>query len=145
MARQSNHLPLVYSCSGCSSAAQTANTLALSLDRDGEAQMSCIAGVGADIPRFVRQATSGRPILALDGCPLACVRESLKRHGVKPDRYLQLHEQGVKKRYGHDPEDVDVRRLYPRVVALAREIRPDCDSRSMAAANGGDVTCGHRD
>lgn len=145
MARQSNHLPLVYSCSGCSSAAQTANTLALCLDRDGEAQMSCIAGVGADIPRFVRQATSGRPILALDGCPLACVRESLKRHGVVPDRYLQLHEQGVKKRYGHDPEDVDVERLYPRVVALAREIHPGGDSRSMATACRGDVTCGHRD
>lgn len=145
MARQSNHLPLVYSCSGCSSAAQTANTLALGLDRDGEAQMSCIAGVGADIPRFIRQATSGRPILALDGCPLACVRESLKRHGVAPDRYLQLHEQGVKKRYGHEPEAVDVVRLYPRVVALAREIRPGCDSQAMATACGGDVTCGHHD
>lgn len=145
MARQSNHLPLVYSCSGCSSAAQTANTLALSLDHDGEAQMSCIAGVGADIPRFVRQATSGRPILALDGCPLACVRESLKRHGVEPDRYLQLHEQGVKKRYGKDPEDVDVTRLYPRVVAMARQIRPDGDSKLITAANGDDVTCGHHD
>ncbi|MBS3959615.1 MAG: hypothetical protein KGZ52_09465, partial [Xanthomonadaceae bacterium] len=37
-------LPLVYSCSGCSSAAQLANRLALMLDRDGEAEMSCIAG-----------------------------------------------------------------------------------------------------
>lgn len=145
MTRQSNHLPLVYSCSGCSSAAQTANTLALKLDRDGEAQMSCIAGVGADIPRFVRQATSGRPILALDGCPLACVRESLKRHGVNPDRHLRLHEQGVKKRYGRDPEDADVQRIYPRVLALAREIRPACDSRLPAALSGSDVTCGHRD
>jgi uncharacterized metal-binding protein len=125
--RQINHLPLVYSCSGCSSAAQLANTLALLLDRDGEAQMSCIAGVGADIPNFVRQATSGRPILALDGCPLACVRGCLKRHGVEPDRYVQLHEHGVKKRYGRDAEDVDVKRLYPRVVELAREIRPDRD------------------
>lgn len=145
MARQSNHLPLVYSCSGCSSAAQTANRLALCLDHDGEAQMSCIAGVGADIPRFVRQATSGRPILALDGCPLGCVRESLKRHGVAPARYLQLHEQGVKKRYGQDPADVDMERLYPQVVALAREIRPDGDSPPTAAADGGEVTCGHRD
>lgn len=109
--------------------------------------MSCIAGVGADIPRFVRQATSGRSILALDGCPLACVRESLKRHGVKPARYLQLHEQGVRKRYGHDPEAADVRRLYPAVLALARAIRPDGDSRlpATATANDGDVTCGHRD
>ena len=127
MARQITHLPLVYSCSGCSSAAQLANTLALRLDRDGEAQMSCIAGVGADLPNFVQQATSGRPILALDGCPPACVRNSLKRHGVDPDRYVQLQKHGVKKRYGQDAADEDVERLYPRIVELAREIRPDRD------------------
>ncbi len=125
MARQTIHLPLVYSCSGCSSAAQLANTLALRLDRDGEAQMSCIAGVGADLPNFVQQATSGRPILALDGCPLACVRNSLKRHNVDPDRYVQLQKHGVKKRYGQDAADEDVERLYPRIVELAREVRPD--------------------
>lgn len=125
MTRQINHLPLVYSCSGCSSAAQLANTLALRLDRDGEAQMSCIAGVGADISSFVRQATSGRPILALDGCPLACVLGCLKRHGVEPDRYVRLHEHGVKKHYGQDAEGGDMERLYPRVIELAREIRPD--------------------
>lgn len=144
MARQSNHLPLVYSCSGCSSAAQLANTLALRLDHEGEAQMSCIAGVGADIPRFVRQATSGRPILALDGCPLACVRGSLRRHGVEPARYLQLHEQGVRKRYGQDPEEVDVERLYPQVVALARDIRPEGDCKMKATtADEEDAICGH--
>ena len=37
MARQNVHIPLVYSCSGCSSAAQLTNTLALRLARDGEA------------------------------------------------------------------------------------------------------------
>ena len=42
-----NH-PLVYSCSGCSSAAQLANHVALRLDRAGVAEMSCIAGVGGD-------------------------------------------------------------------------------------------------
>jgi len=39
-------LPLVYSCSGCSSAAQLANQLAIRLDREGLAETSCIAGVG---------------------------------------------------------------------------------------------------
>lgn len=125
MARELIHLPLVYSCSGCSSLAQLANRLALRLDRDGEAQMSCIAGVGGNIKSFVRQATSGRPILALDGCPLACVRNCLKRHGVEPDRYVQLQEPGLKKRYGYDAEEDDAERFYPRVVELARELRSD--------------------
>lgn len=125
--RQSTDIPLVYSCSGCSSAAQLTNTLALRLARDGEAQMSCIAGVGADLPNFVQQATSGRPILGLDGCPLACVRSSLKRHGVEPDRYVQLQKHGIKKRYGQDAAEEDVERLYPRIVELARELRSDRD------------------
>ncbi len=122
MNRQTVQIPLVYSCSGCSSAAQLANTLALNLDRDGEAQMSCIAGVGGDIPNFVRQATSGRPILGLDGCPLACVHNCLKRHGVEPDQYVQLQEHGVKKVDGQDASDEDVEHLYPRMVELAREL-----------------------
>ncbi|MDA8382249.1 MAG: putative zinc-binding protein [Betaproteobacteria bacterium] len=124
MARELVDRPLVYSCSGCSSLAQLANAVALRLDREGEAQMSCIAGVGGDIESFVSQARSGRPILGLDGCPLACVRNTLKRHGVQPDRYLQLQEPGLKKRYGHYAEESDVERIYPHVAEIARELRP---------------------
>ncbi len=97
-----DHLPLVYSCSGCSSAAQMANYLALSLDRRGLAEMSCIAGVGGDVPKLVRVATSGRPIIALDGCALACTRQCLARQGVEPDSYHLLSDMGVRKRYQTD-------------------------------------------
>src|SRR5688500_12356149 len=58
-------LPLVYSCSGCSSAAQLANHVALQLDRRGVAEMSCIAGVGGDVPHLMKIARSGRSIVAL--------------------------------------------------------------------------------
>jgi uncharacterized metal-binding protein len=123
MTRHKVHLPLVYSCSGCSSAAQLTNALALRLDRDGEATMSCIAGVGGDVPNLVRLAASGRPIVALDGCALACVRGCLARHDITPDHHVLLHEYGVKKRYGQDPSDTDISRIYPHVVALARSLR----------------------
>ena len=75
--------PLVYACSGCSSAAQTANDVALALDRRGEAEMSCIAGVGGDVALLVRVAKSGRDIVVLDGCPLQCAKHCLARHGVQ--------------------------------------------------------------
>ena len=78
--------PLVYSCSGCSSAAQLANQVAVRLDRSGVAEMSCIAGVGGDVASLVKTARSGRPIIALDGCPLVCVQSSLARifHRIGP-------------------------------------------------------------
>ena len=96
--KNTDDLPLVYSCSGCSSAAQLANHVALQLDRLGLAEMSCIAGVGGDVPHLLKIANSGRPIVALDGCPLACVKSCLARHGLRPDRYHPLHTQGVRKR-----------------------------------------------
>ena len=95
-------LPLVYACSGCSSAAQAANYIALKLDRDGFAEMSCIAGVGGNVPHLVNIAQSGRPVIAIDGCPLACARACLSQRGVKADKHIFLQDHGVKKQYHAD-------------------------------------------
>jgi len=91
--------PLVYACSGCSNVAQLANNIALSLDQHGDAEMSCIAGVGGHVPKLVKTAKSGRPIIALDGCALACVANCLKKHGIKANNHIILSELGLKKRY----------------------------------------------
>lgn len=117
--------PLVYSCSGCSSAAQMTNYLALRLDRGGHAQMSCIAGVGGGVPSLVKIARSGRPILALDGCPLECVRHCLARHGVTPDCHVRLDDHGVRKRNGADFDQAQAEALLPELIARARGLRAD--------------------
>lgn len=121
--------PLVYSCSGCSSAAQMANHLALRLDRTGAAEMSCIAGVGGDVPSLVRTARSGRPIVAIDGCVLACVKGCLGRHGVAADRHYLLSEMGVRKRYGTDFDADEAERVLAAIRAdLARPLRPEAEA-----------------
>jgi uncharacterized metal-binding protein len=108
--------PLVYSCSGCSSAAQMANHLAIRLDRDGAAEMSCIAGVGGGVPGLVKTARSGRKILALDGCVLACARACLAREGVVPDQHVVLSEFGVKKRKHADFDAVEAAPIYEQHI-----------------------------
>jgi uncharacterized metal-binding protein len=110
-------LPLVYACSGCSSAAQLANHVAVRLDRQGSAEMSCIAGVGGDVPALLKVARSGRSILVIDGCPLACARQSLDRHGITPDKHMQLAECGVKKRLHADFDPAEAE----RVLTMAQE------------------------
>lgn len=90
-------LPVVYSCSGCSNVAQMANYLALCLDRGGHAEMSCIAGVGGDVPSLVQLAGSGRDVVALDGCSLHCVKHCLARHEVSPKHHVTLTRFGVQK------------------------------------------------
>lgn len=127
MTEKAINRPLVYSCSGCSSAAQLANHVAVRLDRSGVAEMSCIAGVGGDVASLVKTAHSGRPIIALDGCPLVCVKSSLARHGIEPDRHYQLQHYGIKKR---QHEDFD-----PGQAAMVLErVKADLQAASMGLA-----------
>lgn len=117
MPSQDHRFPLVYSCSGCSSAAQMANAVAIRLDRAKHAEMSCIAGVGGDVPSLVRLAQSGRPIVAIDGCPLHCVRNCLARHGVTPSMHLTLTELGIRKRYHMEFKESEATAVFEGVVA----------------------------
>ena len=109
--------PLVYSCSGCSSAAQLANHVALQLDRRDIAEMSCIAGVGGDVPQLLKVVRSGRPIVALDGCPLACVKSTLARHGIAATRHYQLQQYGVKRRTHEDFDAAQARQVLQTIEA----------------------------
>lgn len=94
--------PIIYSCSGCSSAAQMSNYLAVKMDRLGYAEMSCIAGVGGNIKNLVKTAKSGRNIIVIDGCPLSCAKACLLNHQINPTVHLELSTLGVKKKMHED-------------------------------------------
>jgi uncharacterized metal-binding protein len=91
-------LPVLYACSGCSSAGALADHVARSLDREGLAEMASIAGIGAGDAQQLLRARSRFPIVALDGCPNACARRCLERNGIKGVRSFVLARYGVAKR-----------------------------------------------
>lgn len=125
-------LPLVYSCSGASSAAQMANYIAVRLDRLETAEMSCIAGVGGDVKPLVRTAKSGRAIIALDGCPLHCTAHILKRQGITADHHYDLSKMGVKKQYHEDFDPQEAARMLER-------IQSDLNAAAAPAESGAGV------
>lgn len=127
--------PIVYACSGCSSAAQLANHVAVRLDRTGLAEMSCIAGVGGDVPSLLRTARSGRPIVALDGCALVCVKSCLARHGIVPDQHHQLQDHGVRKRQHEDFDPVQAQQVLARVSAGLRRLA-EADATATETLHG---------
>jgi uncharacterized metal-binding protein len=118
-----SQLPLVYSCSGCSSAAQLANYLAVELDRSGSAEMSCIVGIGGAVAPIVRAAHSGRPLVGIDGCPLHCVAHVLEREGLTATLHVDLSTMGVKKRRHADFDKNDAERLLARLAEQLGDLR----------------------
>lgn len=113
---QDNTRPLIYSCSGCSNVAQLANHVAVRLDRQGLAEMSCIAGVGGGVKSLVRKARQAHTIIAIDGCPLACAKACLANAGVAPDHYVQLSQWHFRKRYGEDCSAQEVQWVTERIA-----------------------------
>lgn len=110
-----------------------ANHLAVKLDRLGVAEMSCIAGVGGDVKPLVRTAKSGRPIIALDGCPLHCVAHILKRHGLAADRHYDLARLGVKKKAHVDFDPEEAERMRGHILADLRRVNLLPSAEAMPA------------
>lgn len=92
--------------------------------------MSCIAGVGGGVPALVKLARSGRPILALDGCVMACVKACLARVDVTADTHLVLADFGIRKQRHADADAEAVERLLVAVV------RPAAGALASSAAQG---------
>lgn len=113
----------VYSCSGCSNVAQLANSVAVKLDRSGIAKMSCIAGVGGDVKSLVKVATTAEKILALDGCPLQCVAQCLKRHNIEPTVHLILTDHGFIKNSSEDVTPETVEDIFQKVSTIVEDMQ----------------------
>ena len=109
-------LPLVYSCSGCSDIAQLANRVAIELDREQVAEMSCIAGVGGGVKSLVNKAKSGRDIISFDGCRLHCVKNCLANQDIEPTYHYTLTDFGIKKNYHMDFSPADVSKVKHMVL-----------------------------
>lgn len=126
--------PLVYSCSGCSSAAQMSNYLALQLDRTGVAEMSCIAGVGGNVKKLLQTALSKRKIIAIDGCPLACSKACLANHAINPDVHIQLTKYGVKKQNHVDYDRNEAALLFDKIKKVVSSLNTIRQQETMLCA-----------
>ena len=123
----SENLPLVYACAGCSHAGRVAYDVAQELSRREAAEMSCLAGVAAELPVFLR-VLDGREVWVIDGCPLECARGVYNKLGRPIDRHIRLREHGVAKN-GARSAEASVAEI---AASLCPDLQPDqgCCSKS---------------
>jgi uncharacterized metal-binding protein len=109
--------PLVYACSGASNLGQLTNEIAIRLDRNGLAEMSCAEAVGIEAGPPYAAALSGRPVVAISGCPLACADRLLAEHGVEVTHSVQLENRGVLKAKYVSVDFEESERIYGEVMS----------------------------
>jgi uncharacterized metal-binding protein len=74
-----------------------ADQAARKLTRDGAGKMFCLAGVGGRVPGIMATTEAAARILAIDGCPLNCVRNTLDQAGLTKYEHLQMADLGFEK------------------------------------------------
>lgn len=88
---------LIFACSGAADVGEIADKAARKLTREGVGRMFCTAGIGGRISGILKTSEAADSILAIDGCPLNCVKSSLEQAGFTAFKHLQLADLGLEK------------------------------------------------
>ena len=88
---------LVFPCSGAADVGEIADHAARRLNADGVGKMSCLAGIGGRVKNLLEIAQAAQVILAIDGCPLHCARNTLQTAGFTKFAHVCLVDLGMEK------------------------------------------------
>lgn len=88
---------VIFACSGAADVGKIADLTARKLTEEGAGKMSCLAGIGGRVPMLMEVAKAAKVILAIDGCPLHCGRNTLEQAGFTKFEHLCLADVGMAK------------------------------------------------
>jgi uncharacterized metal-binding protein len=108
---------LIFACSGAADVGEISDRAARKLTADGAGKMFCLAGIGGKIEPILKTTSNASRILAIDGCPLNCVKSCLELAGFDKFEHLQLADLGLEKcKSPASSENID------KVVAKGKEV-----------------------
>ena len=81
---------LIFACSGAADVGAVADQAARKLTREGAGKMFCLAGIGGRVGGIMKTTAAATAILAIDGCPLNCAKNTLEQAGFSVFKHLQL-------------------------------------------------------
>jgi len=88
---------LIFACSGASDVGGISDRAARKLTADGAGKMYCLAGIGGRVNNIMMNTHAATRILAIDGCPLDCAKNTLEQADFKNFRHVRVTDLGMEK------------------------------------------------
>jgi uncharacterized metal-binding protein len=108
---------LIFACSGAADVGAIADQAARKMTKEGIGKMFCTAGIGGRASGIMKITESAGKILAIDGCPLSCAKNTLEKAGFNKFVHFTLSDLGFEKHSCPVTEDnID------KVVAKGKEM-----------------------
>ena len=93
---------MILACSGGSNVGQLSNQTAIDLAREGVGKMSCLAGLGGKIDKFIKAAANADKIIVIDGCDVGCGKAIMENNGIENKHYVLITDLGIEKNKNFD-------------------------------------------
>ena len=87
---------IVMACSGASDVGHISDLVARMLSKNGVRKMNCLAVVGADIEKSIKDFKT-KELLIIDGCPIDCGKRMMEQHYFTNYKYLRVTDLGLVK------------------------------------------------
>ena len=88
---------VIFACSGSADVGKIADLAARKLMEQNAGKMSCLAGVGGRVKGIMETTRAAKTVLAIDGCPLHCARNTLEQAGFTKFEHIRLSDLGMEK------------------------------------------------
>ncbi len=88
---------IIFACSGAADVGALSDRVARELTQEGFGKTYCTAGLGGKVDSILKTANEAEVIVALDGCPLDCVKLSLENLNIAEYEHLRVTDLGLKK------------------------------------------------
>ena len=88
---------LIFACSGAADVGGLSDQAARKLTSEGAGKMYCLAGIGGRVSGILKTTQEAENILAIDGCPLDCVKLSLELAGFAEFDHTRVTDMGFEK------------------------------------------------
>ncbi len=93
---------MILACSGGSNVGQLSNQTAIDLAREGVGKMSCLAGLGGKLDKFVKAAGDADKIIVIDGCDVGCGKAIMENNRIENKNYILITDLGIEKNKNFD-------------------------------------------
>lgn len=89
-------ITMLLACSGGSNVGQISNEVARKMTVDNKGVMFCLAGLGGDVEPLIERTEGAQRVLVIDGCPVACAKKTIERHGIDHE-WVEITSLGIEK------------------------------------------------
>ena len=106
----------IFPCAGASNTGQISNMVGVELAKSDVGTMMCTVGIGGHRPGIVKSGEGCDRIIAIDGCPVNCAKETLEHAGITVDTHIVVTELGVIKNHDLDIPPAQIKEVMEKVA-----------------------------